>query len=753
MKVSRRGVLAGTAIGGGLVVGWLLRPRSFADPMLLGAGDAAFGAWLTIAPDGVVTVALPQLEMGQGVSTILPQIVAEELGADWRQVAVEPVPPSGAYPNLPLAARWASLWMPFAAGLANDPTDLLTRRFAEGARFDATAAGTTLDAYETSAREAAAMARTMLIEEAAERWDVQPDACDTRAGFVLCGSKRLSFADLAQGAARRSVPDIPILRASPAEQTPVPAGQEVEIPFPRLDLPAKVDGGWRFAGDVRLPGMVHAAIRHGPVGSAALEHFDIDALRGSKGVTGVVRGRDWIAAMGETWWVAERALAAMEPVFGGDGRWADSSAMDAALDQAVRHGDAHNIATRGGGAEGIEKPDLMVRYDVAPAVHAPIETASATAWLHDDRLELWVACQVPESARAAAAEAAGVSLSNTVIYPMPAGGSFDARLSFGHAIEAAVIARETGRPVQLTWSRWQEMLASFPRAPAAVVASVRLGPAGSLEALRTRIAMPPVMRQLGARLFDNRTAQGAIARVSGEADALACAGAMPAYDIPNVAVQHVPVDLPLPVSRMRGGGDAITAFVTESFVDEAAARAKREPLSFRIGMLGRDPRLAECLQQAAHLAEWGSESGQGVACHRMGDEQSGGRIACIATARRGQGGVRVSSLHAVMDIGRIVNLDIARQQVEGGLIFGTSLALGSSTEYETGLPRSARLADLSLPLLADSPEITLKFVASDAPPFDPGEIGTVIAAPAIANALFAATGLRLRRLPLLSGGL
>ncbi len=754
MRVSRRGVLAGAAIGGGLAVAWLLRPRSFADPMALGPGDAAFGAWLTIAPDGVVTVAVPQLEMGQGVTTLLPQIVAGELGADWRQIAVEPVPPSGAYPNLPLAAQWASLWMPFAAGLAGEADDVLTRRFAEATRFDATAAGTTLAAYELPAREGAATARMLLIAEAAERWGVDAAACDTRAGFVDYGEKRLRFADLAQAAAARPVPDEPILRALPASETPLAIGHEAEIAYPRLDLPAKVDGGWRFAGDVRLPGMVFAAIRHGPVGASTVSDIAVDALEGARGVSGVVRGRDWVAVTAQTWWAAEQALAAIDPVFRGErAGWADSSAIEAALDEALHSGDATQVFARGEGADDLENPELALRYDIAPALHAPLETASATAWLHDGRLELWVASQAPERTREAAARAVGVSSSDTVIYPMPAGGSFDARLGFEHALEAAVIAKNTGRPVQLTWSRWQEMLRGIPRAPAAVHVAAKLGAAGSIGMMRTRIATPPTMRQLGARLFDNRTAHGAIARTAGEADPLACAGALPAYDIPSLSVEHVPVAIALPAARMRGGADAVTAFVTESFVDEAAAHASREPLSFRIEMLGSDLRLAECVQQVARLAQWGSRTGQGIACHRMGDPETGGRIACIATARRDTGGVRVSTLHAVVDIGRIVNLDIARQQIEGGLIYGLSLALGSSTGYEAGLPRTGRLAGLSLPVLADSPEITVQFVPSEAEPFDPGEIGTVIAAPAIANALFSATGLRLRRLPQLSGGL
>ena len=202
--------------------------------------------------------------------------------------------------------------------------------------------------------------------------------------------------------------------------------------------------------------------------------------------------------------------------------------------------------------------------------------------------------------------------------------------------------------------------------------------------------------------------------------------------------------------------DCYTCFMVESFIDEVAQRNAQEPLSFRIAMLGDDVRLAQCLQQAARLGEWGGGApgtGQGLACHRMGEPAAGGRIALIATAVAGTGGVRVEKLAAAVDIGRVVNRDIALQQIEGGLLYGVGLALGSGMEYERGLPVQGRLAALDLPTLADSPEIAVELIESEAEPFDPGELAVAPVAPAIANALFSATGLRLRRLPLLSGGL
>ena len=271
-----------------------------------------------------------------------------------------------------------------------------------------------------------------------------------------------------------------------------------------------------------------------------------------------------------------------------------------------------------------------------------------------------------------------------------------------------------------------------------------------------RIATPPAAREFGKRLFGNLTPAAAMRETAGEPDPLACEGAVPPYQLPAVMVEHIPVEIGLPVGRVRGNAYGPTIFAIESFIDEIAAKAKREPFSFRMSMLGGDVRLAACLQRAAQLAGWDGgvdQSGQGLACARLGEGPDAPRIACVATARQGEGGVRVVRLSAAVDIGRIVNHDIARQQIEGGLVFGTGIALGNAVALRAGLPEIADDTALGLPTLTDCPEMRIEFIASDAGPADPGELGAVVAPPAIANALYSATGLRLRRLPLLSDGI
>jgi isoquinoline 1-oxidoreductase beta subunit len=749
MRLTRRGILIGALAGGGLAIGYALRPRSFPLPLKAGRNEVAFDAWIKIATDGVVTVAVPQLEMGQGVTTLIPQIVAEELGADWRQMAVEPAPASPHYANLVLAARWAELWMPLLPGLAGDPDSIATRRFARDSRFVLTADGTSIAAHEAPARAAAASARAMLAMAAGERWGVDWRDCDARDGFILHGDKRLSFAELAGAATAFDPPDSPPLRAQPAGENPaqVPAGAAPR--FPRLDLPSKVDGSYLFAGDVRLPGMVYAAIRHGPIGDSVLSSFDEKRAAGTPGLVGVVKGKRWLAAVASDWWAAERALAAMEPRFIARRR-ADSDRIETALDEALRWGDAHRLFEAGDpGGQLVKDFSLAIRYDVGPALHATLETASVTARLEGGRLELWLASQALEAARRAAAAAVGLDEHRVVLYPMPAGGSFDRRLEHDHAIEAALIAREIKRPVQLVWSRWQEHVAGWPRSPVMAVMAARTTPEGDLVGWKARLALPASAREFGRRLFDGATPMAAMADSAGAFDPLAMAGAVPPYAIEHMLVEHVPAAIGLPTARLRGNAHGYTAFFNECFIDELAHKARREPLSYRMALLGHDLRLAACLQGAARLADWGGggeNSGQGLACHVIGE----GRIAVIATARRDASGVRVDKLSAVADIGRIVNVDIARQQIEGGLIYGMGLALGSSTAYAEGMPQAGRLGELGLPLLADAPEIEVDFIAGDGDSADPGELGVAAVAPAIANALFSAAGLRLRRLPLLS---
>lgn len=753
MRLTRRGLLVGAGVGGGLVVGWSLTRHLAATPLRARDGELAAGAWIRIAPSGVVSVAAPFCEMGQGIETLIAQVAAIELGADWKQVSVEPVPAGTDYGDPVLAAAWAPLWMPLGAGLASDPESSFATRYARTQPLVVTAQGTALAAFEQPVREAAAAARAMLAKAAAAKWGVSWSDCDTRNGAVIHGKQSLKFGALADAASRLDPPSTPWLRAEPAKDSSATG----TVPFPRLDLPAKVDGSLTFAGDVRLPGMVFAAIAHGPQGDTELSHYDKPASLAQPGCSAVVTDKRWIAAVADTWFAADKAVKAAAPTFRAHGPVADTAPIEQVLETALQKGQPRRVAAVGDPDPLMARPSVSERYDIEPALHAALETPTAVARLRDGKLELWLATQAPAAARQAAAKAAGMPLRQVILYPMHAGGSFDARLDTRIAGEVAVIAKATGKPVQLMYSRWQDSLSDYPRTPLAAQMSALLSPdKQTLLGWRTRIAMPPTAIESGQRLLHGKDATAARKAAAGSADPLACAGAMPRYAVPAMAVDHVPVSLGLPTGFYRGNGHGFGAFLTECFVDEIAHFGGREPLSCRMAMLGNEPRLAACLQGVARLATWGGggdASGQGIACHRIDTGERSGFIAVVATARRDVNGVKVEKLSAYADLGRIVNQDIARQQIEGGLVFGMATALGGSTGYAKGLPLAGHLGELGLTLLADCPTIEVAFADNNEPPFDPGELAVAAVAPAIANALFSATGLRFRRLPLLSEGL
>jgi isoquinoline 1-oxidoreductase beta subunit len=301
--------------------------------------------------------------------------------------------------------------------------------------------------------------------------------------------------------------------------------------------------------------------------------------------------------------------------------------------------------------------------------------------------------------------------------------------------------------VQLVWSRAEDLMHDHYRAPSQARLDAAMEKAGRVEAMQIKIAAPPSAREQVKRLFDARGNVEAMHSSIGEADIKAVAGLDVPYDIPNLTVDHHSAFVGVPTGNWRSNAHSSNVFYLESFIDELASRAGIEPLSFRMQMMNNAPRLARCLTGVAAMAGWDGGldgSGQGIACHSM----RGGHIAVIASASRGSGGLEVRRVSATVDIGRIIHPDIARQQIESGIVFGLAMALGSATRFARGLPTARRLSDLSLPRLAEIPPIQIEFVRSEEDPVGYEELGVPAVAPAVANALFSATGTRFRQLPL-----
>lgn len=748
--ISRRKILIGGGVGVGLLVSWALWPRRYLPNMRATKGEHLFGPWLKIAEDGKIIVGIPQSESGQGVYTALAQIVAGELGADWRSVAVQPVPPSPLFANKLLAREWAPAFLPEKAGMeaAQGPVATVVNELATREMFVATGGSTSIRQFERPCREAGATARVLLCQAAAARWDTEWEQCQVDKGFVTFGKKRLAFADLVAEAAELEPP-------SPIPLNPSARNRLSGRDAPRLDLASKVDGSATFAGDIRLPDMLFASVRGGPAGKTNLKSLKSKAAFKIRGVVNIVKTENWVASVATNWWAANRALDAMAPVFVTEGRMADSIKMGDALANAIANGPGTRMVRLGDVeatmAEGSATRVFNADYSVAAAVHAPIETRSATAEYRDGRLQLWLASQAPHQAKIAAAQAIGIDADDVTLYPVIAGGSFDRNFDNIIAAQVAVIAKEVGRPVQLVWSRAEDFIRDHVRTPALGRLSASLDQDGTLAGMTVRVAAASSMRELANRL-DGESPAEARANAAGEFDSLALEGAVPPYAIANLTVDHFPVDLPIMTGPWRSLAHSYNCFFIESFIDELAQKAGIEPLSFRMQMLVNQTRLARCLTGVASMAGWDggiSGSSKGLACHSM----RGSHIAIVASARTNETGVRVERISAMVDCGRLINPDLARQQIEGGIVFGLAQALGASTEFEKGLPTVRRLREIDLPVLADIPEIVVEFIRSDEDPGGVSELGVPAVAPAVANALFSAAGVRLRELPLLSRGL
>ena len=726
--IDRRTLLIGGGVGVGLLIAWEFWPRAYAPNVATAPGETLLGAFLKIDTAGRITAIVPQAETGQGIWTALPQALADELGADWRQVAVEPAPINPLYANRLIAGDYGAEHVPhFLRGIGG----WAAREWATRHALMITAGSTSVRAFEQPFRDAGAFARALLCMAAGKRLGADWQACDTEAGFVVRGNDRFRFGELAAEAAAFTPPKRPPLR-KPGE------GNISGQPMQRLDLPSKIDGTARFAGDVRLPGMLYASVRHGPLGDTKLVSQDMGAADKVWGVTEIVRGADWVAAIANNWWAADHALDQLRPRFATSGALPDSAGIAKALDIALG-AKAKLFAGAGKPEPLLTGPGLIeATYDVSLQAHATIEPLVATARMEGGRLEIWMPTQAPGLARAAIAAATGISARRITLYPMLVGGGFGRKLENDAAIQAATLAIKAKKPIQLMWSRGEEMRRGLHGPPAKAKLTARLNAQNQIVAWRTRIAAPSSAGEAVTRLVGAHGHDGP--------EAAAIDGAIPPYAIPAFAIEHAPANIGIETGVWRAGSHAYTGFFTEGFVDELAAATGQDPLAFRIGMLAGSPRLARCLSHAAATGGWSGEaqSGEGLAIHSA----FGSHIGLYVEASNENGQIKVARMIAAVDAGRLINPDIVRQQIESGLVWGLAAALGHGVTFTRGLPDQANFDALALPKLKTMPEIEVELIPSNEAPGGVAELAVPVAAPAIANAIFSATGKRLRSLPL-----
>ena len=702
MAIDRRTLMIGGGAGLGLVVAFLAWPRREGSPLRPGPRDGVFGPYLRIAIDGRVTLAVPQTEVGQGIWTGLAQIAADELGAAWENMAVEPAPHAPTYANRLIARDYR-----------------VTTRITAGA--------SSIRAFEAPIREAAAIARAMLCAAAAVRWDVSAAECDSDGGFVVHEGKRLGFGEVSAEAAGLPPPETAVLRAPGV-------GKLIGESLPRLDLGPKSDGSFRFAGDVRLPQMLFASVRLAPPGGK-LTGYSRDAAKRQAGLIELVGGDRWIAAVGQSWWAADRALTLAEPIFSGS-KQADRAAFDARLAELLDGGQATRLFERGDYRAATEgSRPLAATYAIAATPHHSLEAPSAVARFSGDRLEVWTGTQVPELARAAAAKAAGIGEREVTLYAMPVGDGSGRAVEVEAVAIAVELARRVNRPVSLSFAPATAATHDPLRPPLLARLSALPAPDGTIAAW-------------SARLVGMAGLEASLARAMGKPEPpFAPRGSTPPYGIPAIRIDAVTANLPLRAGYMRGGEEAMMTFLTESFIDEMARALGAEPLAYRIGMLGGAPRLARAVTTAAAIGGWDGGargSSMGLACASL----NGSHIGLVVQASIGADQrARVMKITAAVDAGRIVNPGLVRQQVEGGLIAALAAATVPAPDFVAASVRAMPMRGRGFERLHEVPKVEVELIVGEDAPGGVSGLGMAVLAPALANAIAASTGRRLRNLP------
>ncbi len=754
----RRRLLIGAGLAGGaLVVGAVLfyRPRDrLVRPGNLptGPGEAAFSGWVKIAADGTVTVLVPRQEMGQGITTALPLLVAEELDCEVSQLRYEQAPIDSVYANATLLADGVP-FRPDDEGWLAQVMRATRFRVAELLGVQATGGSTSVRDAWIVMRHAGAAARAQLIAAAAKRWNVAAGECRTERGAVAHASsgRTLAYGALAADAAALDPPGEVTLK-EPRDY------RLLGKPQARLDIAQKTDGSAKFGIDTRLPGMHYAAIAHCPVFGGALQRVDAGKAKQMPGVRAVVElartptSAAAVAVVADTWWRAQNALGALAI------RWDEGE--HAALDSARQHA-TYSALLAGGRARTYEDvgdaPAVLGRvtkvleatYSVPYLAHATMEPMNCTALVTDGRCEVWIGSQAPTLVKWYAAGAAGVAREAVTVHTPFLGGGFGRRAEMDVVVEAAAIAaRLPGVPVQLIWSREEDIRHDVYRPLALAKLRCALDGNGAVAAWHHRIVGQSCTQGLTARLLplaasdlmkDKTTVEGAFD--------------LP-YAMPNRRVEHLLSHQPVPVGFWRSVGHSYNAFFVECFLDEVAHAAGRDPLDFRRAMLASAPRQRRVLETAAQKAGWkmplasgpGIRAGRGIALA----ESFRSIVAQVAEVEIGpERALRVRRVVCAIDCGRALNPDTVVAQMESGIVFGLSAALHGAITIKAGRVEQGNFPDYPVVQMADCPAIEVHLVESGWEHLGGvGETGTPPIAPAVANAVFHATGQRVRELPI-----
>jgi len=710
--LSRRTFLqAGAAAGGGLMLSLSL-PFANSDAQAADADGFTPNAFIRIQRDGQIVLTMPYVEMGQGTYTAIPMLIAEELEADLKQVRLEHAPPNEKLYGNPLLGG-----------------------------IQATGNSNAVRASWQPLRQAGAIARTMLVAAAAKRWNVDAATCRAQSGEVLHPptGRRATYGELTADAARMPVPkDVALKRPQDFKLIGTPAK--------RLDTPAKVNGTAVYGIDVQPPGVKIATLAQSPVFGGRVKNLDDAAAKAVKGVRQIVRLDDAVAVVADHMGAAKKGLAALK-IEWDDGPHAKltTEAVAGELEKATLNPGAvaQNIGDVDRAmASAVAKVEAT--YHLPFLAHATMEPMNCTVHVRKDGCEIWIGSQAVARVQAAAAKTTGLPLDKVVVHNHLIGGGFGRRLEADGAARAVQIAQHVDGPVKVVWTREEDIQHDMYRPYWFDRLSAGLDAKGMPVAWNNRFAGSSVASRWASGWFKNGldpdSTEGAIDLV---------------YALPNMHVEYVRVEPPgIPTAFWRSVGPSHNVFVTESFIDELAATAKQDPVAYRLALLDKTPRAKAVLALAAEKAGWGpplpERVGRGVSLQYVFATFMA-QVAEVEVAK--DGAVRVRRVVCAVDCGTVVNPDTVRAQIQSGIIFGITAALYGNITLKDGRVEQTNFDTYQVLRMNEAPAIEVHIVQSVEPPGGMGECGTSAIVPAVANAIFAATGKRLHKMPVDTGSL
>lgn len=747
--MKRRHFISYTAgAAGALVVGWsALPPRQRllpGDPLPVAPGQVALNGWVKVSSDNTVSIVMCQAEMGQGVYTGAAMLLADEMDADWDRVKVEQSTLDGIYNNQAVITDMLS---PDAVTAGQRATEWFARKIIrEVPGMVGTGGSSSINDLWTPMREAGASARAALIAAAADSWKVPANECRAESGRVLHSSgKSAPFGELAARAAQLPVPkNVPLKDPS--------AFKLIGKPVRRLDNPGKINGTATYGIDVLPPGLVYASVNMCPTVGGKVAHFDgsgamaiagvrkVIAVDGyGPGLAGMGAGTGGVAVIADTPFHAMRALKKVTVEW--DHGPASTLSSKDVIDGLAKILDTQNgkVDYEHGDHEAALKSaakTITAEYRVPYLAHATMEPLNCTIQFKDGAATAFIATQDPGFARDAVAKVLRIKPDKVTVEIPFLGGGFGRRYLLDHVSQAAAIAKEAdGAPVQMLWSREQDMMHDYYR-PAFVS--------------RHKAGFDAQGKLLVWQATSAGSSMGAPSFMDGASKGASDTG----YQFPTARIAHQPSDSLVPVGIWRSVSHSYNAFFTECFMDEAAVAAGQDPVAFRAALLTQRPRLAAVLKRAAEVSGWGSplenapdgtKKARGVALHRC----FGSIVATVAeVSADANKKIRVHRVVSVVDCGYPLNPSLIRQQIEGGVVFGLSAALQGEITIEKGQVQQSNFHNYTPLRIDECPAIETDIIASTEHPAGIGEVGVPAIAPAVANAVFALTGQRLRSLPL-----